>query len=199
MPPQLNAARAAIGAVPARVGGRTFTEMQQALKLASPRALALAAAGLAPAEPPNIEGDATPMYTKEIADAEALKNDPDAGVDQMYGKEIANAAKRTAPIPPPRPMPIPPSRSMPIPPPRPDGIGAPKVDPRLTGDYQSNALPVIVSPQGPQSPDNPAPAAPMINWGSAGYGNEDDVIGGNDADFFRASQALQQYPGLLGM
>jgi len=39
----------------------------------------------------------------------------------------------------------------------------------------------------------------MINWGSAGYGNEDDVIGGNDADFFRASQALQQYPGLLGM
>jgi len=58
---------------------------------------------------------------------------------------------------------------------------------RLLGNpTQSNAMPVVMSPQGPMPSGAAMPQ--QINWGDAE----------NPADFFRASQALQAMPGLLG-
>jgi hypothetical protein len=98
----------------------------------------------------------------------------------------------TAPLPytpPPAAAEAPP----PLPPVRPYGLGTPEpsvrqsfMDAILRGpSYQSNAMPVITTTQGPMQSGPPIPQS--INWG-----NPESA-----ADFFRADQAARQL-GLLG-
>ena len=78
--------------------------------------------------------------------------------------------------------------NVPLPPPRPADMSVREsFMQRLLGNpTQSNAMPVVMSPQGPMPSGAAMPQ--QINWGDAE----------NPADFFRASQALQAMPGLLG-
>lgn len=81
----------------------------------------------------------------------------------------------------------------PLPPVRPYGLGTPEpsvrksfMDAILRGPaYQSNAMPVITTTQGPMQSGQPIPQS--VNWG-----NPESA-----ADFFRADQAARQL-GLLG-
>lgn len=100
------------------------------------------------------------------------------GYEGAAGALVPTAASvrgQTPPMPMPRPKDLP-------------GRTPGFLDQLLSGpDYQSNNMPVNVQAAGPAMQGQQMPNV-AINWGDAQ----------NPADFFRASQMLQQNPGLLG-
>lgn len=135
----------------------------------------------------NPEAGMDQMYAKEIAAANAAFNDPEAGMDQMYAAEIAQSLKKPAT----------------------KKVAAPKMTKAqqkvfadAAKEYQSNSMPVLMQPQGPTK--GGAAMRPQINWGTnqQGYDTMGD-FGGNAADLLRADAMRKQMMeagmgGLLG-
>lgn len=135
----------------------------------------------------NPEAGMDQMYAREIAAANAAFNDPEAGMDQMYAAEIAQSPKKPAT----------------------KKVAAPaltkaqqKVFADAAKEYQSNSMPVLMQPQGPTK--GGAAIRPQINWGTnqQGYDTMGD-FGGNAADLLRADAMRKQLMeagmgGLLG-
>lgn len=118
----------------------------------------------------------------------ALRNTP---APMMMGAGMPMALQQPAPMPV-APMPTPrPTAPAAAPMPLPSAAPAPSVREgfmqRLLGgpNYQSNNMPVVMSPQGPMASGGFLPQS--VNWGDPE----------SAADFFRADQAARQL-GLLG-
>ena len=141
------------------------------------------------------------MYAKEIAAANAAMTDPEAGMDQMYAKEIAAAnAAMTDPEAGmdqmyAKELAAANARSRPS-----RGPSAP-VPPARPSEEDIKKLRALQGyAKDYQSNSLPVFNEGKINWATdaAGYGGEDN-FGGDAADFFRADGLRRAVPGLLGM